>query len=164
MEVDEKLRREFKIARDTEERGYKKEDILLNIKKRKSDEKKYIETQKDFSDVNIKLIGTKNYTKVKHNKRFVIEVISKDPTYFLKLSKMLTKYSNVGFKIDYGIENKLVLNGQIDSKNIIKITKEMIKDYNDFFLEKAKWATGAKGIVQLITIIEIYQQIKKRIT
>ena len=121
-----------------------KEDILLNIKKRKSDEKKYIETQKAFSDVNIKLNGTKNYTKVKHNKRFIIEVISKDPTYFLKLSKMLTKYSNVGFKIDYGIENKLVLNGQIDSKNIIKIVKEMIKDYNDFS-RKSKMGYWGKG-------------------
>ena len=55
---------------------------------------------------------------------------------------MLTKYSNVGFKIEYQIENKLFLNRKIDSKNIFKIAKDMIKDYNDFS-GKAKWVNKA---------------------
>ena len=49
MEVNENLRRNLKIERDVNKRGYNKEDVLKKLKKRKIDELKYIETQRNFS-------------------------------------------------------------------------------------------------------------------
>ena len=38
----------------------------------------------------------------------------------------------------------------------------MMPNYYDIIVNDAKWSNGAKGIVQLICVIEIYQQIMKR--
>lgn len=51
VETDEELKKEWKITRDTHERGYTKEQVLENINSRKEDELKYIEPQKNNADI-----------------------------------------------------------------------------------------------------------------
>lgn len=54
VETDEELKNEWKITRDTHERGYTKEQVLKNINRRKEDEIKYIYPQKNNADLIIK--------------------------------------------------------------------------------------------------------------
>lgn len=51
VETDEELKKEWKITRDTHERGYTKQQVLENINSRKEDELKYIESQKNNADI-----------------------------------------------------------------------------------------------------------------
>lgn len=51
MDVDEKLRRYWKIQRDMKHRGYSKESILRQIEKRMPDAVKYIYPQKRYADI-----------------------------------------------------------------------------------------------------------------
>lgn len=51
MEVDEKLRRYWKIQRDIAHRGYSKEKILKQIESRIPDAEKYIYPQKEYADI-----------------------------------------------------------------------------------------------------------------
>lgn len=54
VDTDEILKTEWKIKRDTQRRGYTKEQVLNIIKKRKNDEIKYIIPQKQNADIIIK--------------------------------------------------------------------------------------------------------------
>ena len=51
MDVDEKLRRFWKIQRDVAQRGYSKEKILQQIEERIPDAEKYIYPQKKYADM-----------------------------------------------------------------------------------------------------------------
>ena len=51
MDVDETLRRYWKIQRDTSHRGYSKEKILKQIEDRIPDAVKYIHPQKNYADI-----------------------------------------------------------------------------------------------------------------
>lgn len=51
MDVDETLRRYWKIQRDTKKRGYAKERILDQINARVSDAEKYVKPQKKYADL-----------------------------------------------------------------------------------------------------------------
>lgn len=51
MDVDENLRRHWKIQRDMEHRGYSKESILRQIEERIPDAVKYIYPQKQYADI-----------------------------------------------------------------------------------------------------------------
>lgn len=51
MDTDLNLRKKWKIIRDTKKRGYTVEKVLEQINKRQEDYKKYIEKQKDKSDI-----------------------------------------------------------------------------------------------------------------
>ena len=131
MEASENLRKNLKIDRDVNMRGYKKEDVLKKLKKRKIDELKYIETQRNFSDLIINIKDTKNYSKINNSDRLTVEVVSKDPTYFMKLTKVLTKITNIGFETSFGEENKISFYGTISEFNILKVAKEMMPNYYD---------------------------------
>ena len=54
MDVDEKLRRFWKIQRDVAHRGYSKEKIVQQIEDRMPDAKKYIYPQKKYADMIIR--------------------------------------------------------------------------------------------------------------
>lgn len=60
MDTEEKLKHKWKIERDTTKRGYSIEKILNQIESRKEDYKKYIEPQKDISDIVVKFFENKN--------------------------------------------------------------------------------------------------------
>lgn len=51
MDVDESLRRYWKIQRDASHRGYTKEEVLRQIEERMADAEKYIYPQKAYADV-----------------------------------------------------------------------------------------------------------------
>ena len=51
MDVDEDLRRFWKIQRDTVHRGYSREEILKQIEDRIPDAEKYIYPQKEYADI-----------------------------------------------------------------------------------------------------------------
>lgn len=53
MDVDENLRRHWKIQRDMEHRGYSRESILHQIEERMPDAVKYIYPQKKYADIMI---------------------------------------------------------------------------------------------------------------
>ena len=54
IETDEELKKEWKMKRDTEKRGYTKNEVEDAIARRKDDEDKYIKTQKQYADVIIR--------------------------------------------------------------------------------------------------------------
>lgn len=51
MEADDELRVKWKISRDADRRGYKKEAVLQQIDSRREDAIKYIIPQKEFADI-----------------------------------------------------------------------------------------------------------------
>ena len=51
LDVNEELRKYFKINRDLKKRNYKKVDIIKEINRRKKDSKLFIEKQKKYADV-----------------------------------------------------------------------------------------------------------------
>lgn len=54
VETDEELKNEWKITRDTHERGYTKDQVIKNINRRKDDDIKYITSQKNNADIIIR--------------------------------------------------------------------------------------------------------------
>jgi uridine kinase len=54
MDTPDEIKRQWKISRDTKERGHSVESVIANIDKRAEDFKKYIESQKDKADTIIR--------------------------------------------------------------------------------------------------------------
>ena len=54
LDTDDELRKEWKIARDTSERGYSEQQVIDAIDRRRSDYEKYILPQRDIADLIIR--------------------------------------------------------------------------------------------------------------
>lgn len=163
LDIEEKLRRKFKIDRDVDTRGYDRKKVLFNLDRRKDDEKKYIESQKKFSDLIITVRSTKNFDYNQNGNRLVVEIVSKEPSYYETISKLILTHSNLGVETDYTKENKMIINGIISKFSITKIYKAYIKKDNELMDIDYLWDEGPRGLIQLICIIEIFNSLKKRI-
>ena len=130
---------------------------------RKSDEAKYIETQKQFADVIIKTYSTPNYWLQRSETRLVVELISKQPLYFDVLAKILVYKCDLGVEINYGNESKIIINGLPTEHDIEAAAKELVIYYNDILAIKPKWFGGIKGLIQLLGVIHISYSFKQRV-
>ena len=74
VETDEELKNEWKITRDTHERGYTKEQVLKNINRRKEDEIKYIHPQKNNADLIIKFEKVNGRVELKYENASLSEL------------------------------------------------------------------------------------------
>ena len=77
MNTDEKLRRFWKIQRDTTKRGYSVEKILEQIENRMEDYNKYIKPQSEESDLIIRFFTDDDFNYMN---------LQQDPNVYLKLS------------------------------------------------------------------------------
>ena len=167
LELDEPLRRHWKIVRDMKERGYKKEKVIAQIEERCEDSKRFIQPQKEFSDL-----------VVTYNMRSEIKNLG-DPEEKIDLGLDLTMSNN--YDLD-GIMNLLEPIGKLqkeayyneDAKTITcrfygRISKEEIQKIAyilvpnlEEFLENRNpiWQPGYDGLVQLFIVYLISEHIK----
>lgn len=123
IDTDEVLKTKWKIERDVNERGYKLENVLAQIEKRKEDYIKYIYPQKYKSDIIINFfpfndeIGLRLVIKKQFNINFLFEKL---------------KNKNIGFIYD---NNDIEFNTIIFNKYfyIDFWENSIVPKYNDFY-------------------------------
>ena len=164
LDLEEDLRRDIKISRDTMQRGYKNEEVIKVIERRKSDEVKYIETQKQYADVIIKTYPTPNYWFDKSAARLVVELISNQPLYFDILAKTLVCQCDLGVEVIYGEKSKIIINGSPSKHDIEICAKKLVINYEDILSIKPIWSGGVEGIIQLLGVVHISYSFEQRIT
>lgn len=103
MEVDETLRRYWKIQRDTTSRGYSKEKILEQIEGRMPDAVKYIYPQKDYADMTIQYYDKtlKSCMEENHEMKLSIRIIISAAVNIEPLTDELAK-NGLNVLYDYG--------------------------------------------------------------
>jgi len=118
IETDSKLKTSWKVNRDVKERGKKYDEVIAQIKSRKSDYEKFIKPQRDNADIVISFLSSENSEsnqslRLKISKKYNID------QYILELSTNEIKFSLEGNENFYEIyfekylENKLFKNDKI---------------------------------------------------
>jgi uridine kinase/ribulose-5-phosphate 4-epimerase/fuculose-1-phosphate aldolase len=60
VDIDNELKTEWKLKRDTKKRGYTKDQVITTMERRREDERLFIIPQKDKADVVVKFIKNRN--------------------------------------------------------------------------------------------------------
>jgi phosphoribulokinase len=75
MDPDFEVRREWKIKRDVDERGYKLEEVLMEIEARKKDYKRYIEPQKKRAEIIVKIRRDKSRKEYRKGSPYWVRIL-----------------------------------------------------------------------------------------
>ena len=83
LDIDEELRRHFKLCRDVEERGHTREKVLDDFKKRESDSFRFIHPQSAFADLVLSLqpVHPRLLKDIDLKKNTTFEINSQNPTW-----------------------------------------------------------------------------------
>tara|TARA_B100000963_G_C22613771_1_gene666240 strand:- start:1286 stop:2473 length:1188 start_codon:yes stop_codon:yes gene_type:complete len=161
LDIDEDLRRSFKIERDVKERGHDLDKVIKSIESRRDDFKKFIYPQKKYAYLILSLqpINLLETTKDDNNKYKVVVTIF-NGLGELQLNRVLVGLC--GLHVDMEVDTdssktKITIEGDAVKEDIAQAAKILCPDLLDFFDLNPRWYDGSLGIMQIITIYYMNQ-------
>jgi uridine kinase len=168
IEMDESLRLFLRTKRDASERGHDIEKIFCEINKRAFDSEKYIKPQSARADVVFKMlpINKELFEKDKViDSNIKLQVCIRNGIYYQELVRVLIGVCGLQVNLDSVDERGeviLEISGEVVPEDVglaINILAPSIYELLDLSPE---FTEGIFGIMQIVTIIEIDEALKRR--
>lgn len=167
MDVDENLRRYWKIQRDVAHRGYSKQEIVRQIEERIPDAEKYIHPQKKYADVVVYYYDRHlyDYYTVDYDVNLSARITLSAA---VDIEPLLTELTGRGYEIYYDYSDDLQLQTievieferEIPDKCVEQIAEKIIPQLEMITKEKL---TGTNGIMKLFLLLVISSKMRGEI-
>ena len=170
LDIDEKLRRHFKIKRDVNERGNKLEKVMTLLKRRESDSKLFIHPQKAHADLILSVQPIHPHLldglDEKHQLRYKLVIGSRHGFNEASLTRVLVGIC--GLHVDMSSNTaegdmELTVEGEVSAEDISLAAKIICPRIFEFLDISPDWQGGIIGLMQLVTLSHINQSLRKRI-
>lgn len=169
LDIDEDLRRHFKLTRDVRQRGHTVERVLASFERREPDSRRFIRPQASHADLVLSLqpIHPRILEDAdgRHPLRFKLVVRSRHGLNELSLARVLIGVC--GLHVDMvsnedSAEVELTIEGETSGQDIALAAQMICPSIFEFLDIQPKWHDGVFGLMQLITLSHIKQALTKR--
>lgn len=168
LDIDEDLRRYFKIKRDVLMRGHTVEDVMTAFDRREQDSERFIRPQAAFADLVLSLQPMHPRMLEDHDEnRLRFKLVARSRHGLNKLSLVRVLVGVCGLHVDMtgnSDDSEAVLTVECDtSAEDIAFASQMLCPRILEFLDiQPQWQDGAIGLMQLITLAHIDKALTKR--
>jgi uridine kinase len=169
LDIDEGLRRYFKLKRDVNQRGHTVDRVLTSLKQREPDSERFIRPQSSFADLTLALqpIHPRMLESLdeKHPLRLKLIVKTRHGFNERSLNRVLVGVCGLHVDIvvsDDGSEVQITIEGETSAADIELAAKMLCPWIFEFLDIPPKWQDGMLGLMQLITLSHISQILTKR--
>jgi uridine kinase len=169
LDIDEGLRRHFKLKRDVHQRGHTVERVLTSIEKREPDSERFIRPQSIYADLTLTLqpIHPRMLESLddKHPLRLKLVVNTRHGFNELSLNRILVGVCGLHVDIvvsDDGTEVQMTIEGETSAADIEMAAEMLCPRVLEFLDIPPRWQDGMVGLMQLITLSHISQALTKR--
>ena len=168
IEMDESLRFFLRTNRDVNERNHTEKEVLSEMERRKDDNEKYIKPQAKRADVIFTLMPInmelfEEYRSIKSNIK--VRACIKHGIYYSELVKILIGVCGLQVNIESVDENGevvLEISGDVLSEDISLAANILVPHMEELFDFSVEFSEGVQGIMQVITLMEIDEALKRR--
>jgi len=171
LDTDELLRLHWKVLRDTSLRGQAVEKLMATIEARRADANAYISPQLQYADLVFTLmpVNPEHVNPPGAQLKIVplkLRVRMRDALYCEALIKTLIGVC--GLLIDWDIIEEgsivdLTVEGEVCADDICLATTNLVPGLNELLDISPIWKDDMLGVMQLITLLQIDQTLRKRI-
>lgn len=168
LDIDEDLRRHFKIERDVHKRGHTLEKVLTSFERREPDSARFIRPQAGHADLvlSLKPIHPRMLAEAgKGALRFKLVARSRHGLNELSLMRVLVGVCGLHVDMvvsDDGYEVELAIEGETSAQDIEMAARMISPRIFEFLDLRPDWQDGVMGLMQLITLSHINQALTKR--
>jgi uridine kinase len=169
LDIDEGLRRHFKLKRDVHQRGHSIEQVLGSFEKREPDSKRFIRPQSKHADLILSLqpIHPKMLESFddKHPIRLKLVVSSRNGFNELSIRRVLVGVCGLHVDIvvgNDGADLQLTIEGEVSAADVEMAAELLCPRVLEFMDIPPKWQEGMLGLMQLIALSHISQALTKR--
>jgi len=165
LDLDERLRRSWKIERDKTYRGYSEEQVLESLSKREEDSKRFIHPQKKFSDLTISLFPSDESQFQGHTYHgplgLNIEMNANIP-----LDSVIDALSNTGCQITWDYSEDLTtqyirFDREPETLDIGWFVSTYVTNWREL-VNQPNWLPGYAGITQFLILFAMSEIMQDR--
>jgi hypothetical protein len=169
LDMDEGLRRHFKINRDVDRRGHNLTQVLSSLERREPDSERFIRPQAKHADLIFSLNPIQpRLLEVQDNAqplRLKLVAITRHGFNELSLNRILVGVCGLHVDIivndDKG-EVQMTIEGETSAADVALAAEMLCPQVLEFLDVPPRWDDGMLGLMQLITLSHISQVLTKR--
>ncbi|QQR49657.1 hypothetical protein IPF37_02330 [bacterium] len=160
------IRAHWKIVRDINKRGYTKEKVMEQLNKRALDGQKYIEPQKQFSDLIVHYFTDQSFEIGNPHENPLIKLkLILDSS--VRIDHLIQELSNKNIPIfwDYAADlssQYLILSQPIAHNILPAIAQNVLINLEELTVQNNVWAQGYRGFLQLITLLIMSEKMREK--
>ncbi|MDF0733635.1 hypothetical protein P0Y43_23390 [Pseudomonas entomophila] len=169
LDIDESLRRHFKLQRDVHQRGHTEEKVLASFERRESDSARFIRPQAAYADLVLSLqpIHPRILEGAGKNHPLQFKIVARSRNGLNELSLTRVLVGVCGLHVDMSTRNdanevELTIEGETSAQDIEMAARMVCPRVFEFLDLKPQWQDGVMGLMQLITLSHINQALTKR--
>lgn len=169
LDIDENLRRHFKLKRDVNDRGHSIETVLASLEKREHDAEQFIRKQADHADLILSLqpVHTLTLEDLDREEPVKLKLVATTKHGFNELSIHRVLVGVCGLHVDINIakdqaEAEITIEGEPGSEDIEMAAKILCPNVIEFLDIEPDWQEGVTGVMQLVALSHINQVLVKR--
>ena len=170
LDIDEALRRYFKLQRDVKKRGHTVERVLSSFQKREPDSERFIRPQAMHADLILSLqqIHPRVLDELDDDQPLRLKLVVRTRQGLNELSLTRVLVGVCGLHVDIepssdGAEMLITIEGETCAEDISLAAKILCPRILEFLDIQPQWQAGVIGLMQLITLSHINQALTKRI-
>lgn len=170
LDIDEALRRYFKLQRDVKQRGHTVERVLSSFQKREPDSERFIRPQALHADLILSLqpIHPRVLDELDDAQTLRLKLVVRTRHGFNELSLTRVLVGVCGLHVDIepssdGAEMMITIEGETSSEDVALAAQILCPRILEFLDLQPQWQAGMIGLMQLITLSHINQALTKRI-
>ena len=168
LDIDEELRRHFKIKRDVNQRGHTLERVLSSFEKREPDAEQFIRPQAKHADLILSLqpIHPRMLEELDDKQAVRLKLVANARNGFNELSLHRALVGICGLHVDVEVSNdgsdvQLTIEGEASADDIAMAAQMLFPHVQEFLDISPNWQDGMLGMMQLITLTHINQALTK---
>ncbi|MFZ6765491.1 uridine kinase [Undibacterium sp. Di26W] len=170
LDIDESLRRHFKLRRDVLQRGQTVESVLNSLEKREHDAANFVRPQAIHADFVLSLqpIHPLELLDFDGDSDPRLRLIARTRHGLNELALIRVLIGVCGLHVDFaasadGSEMVLTIEGETSSEDIHLAAQMLCPNIFEFLDIQPKWDDGILGLMQLITLAHISQAMTRRV-
>ena len=163
LDIEEDLRRHFKIKRDVGVRGHELNKVLESLEIREKDSNKFIRPQKKHAYLVLSLQQTRPLEfidNINESGQFKVVATTFNGLSEINLNRVLVGLCGLHVEMDIGNDGsrvQMTVEGDASKEDIAYAVKILCPNLFEFFDLNPRWYDGTLGIMQLITMFHINQ-------
>ena len=170
LDLDEKLRRYFKLQRDARERGHPPSATLRSLERRRPDSERFIRPQIHHADLIFSLQSAHpamlKDSEDQHPRGLKLRVKTRTGWDGLSLRRVLVGVCGLHVDADVSGDGSLItfsVEGDSTAEDMASAAQLLCPRMAEFLDTPPQWMDGMLGLMQLISLSHIHQALRKRL-
>jgi uridine kinase len=170
LDIDEDLRRSWKIHRDVHQRGHDLQSVLGSLQRREIDSQRYIHPQKAAANLVLRLMPVNarhlETASAPEHVRLKLVALIRNGTSHERVARILIGICGLHLDVQQYEDSgdvEMTIEGDVCAEDIGLAARTFVPSLQEMLDIHPQWEGGMSGIMQLLVLVQIEESLKNRI-